>query len=196
MWNCSSPFQFHSSFQVCRQLCLLLAEAVVVVGSQETMLFAGDISLNSLHTSTLTCLVSSLSEKTLFCVWSVASWQRLPPPCGWYLVSLPAAIPIRQRLLFPSSKVLRHEISFCSSLWRWGSQELRRTMPVAATILPLLPTHPFQNSGRTILPEAHWLLFFFSSNPSERVCGRKPCAPWSSSSWVKLQNCTLCQYQL
>lgn len=49
----SSQFQLHSGVQ---QLCLILAEAVVVVvvGSQETMPFAGGISLNSLHTSTLT----------------------------------------------------------------------------------------------------------------------------------------------
>lgn len=44
----------------------------MVVGSQEIMPFAIDISLNSLHTSTLTCLVSIFKEKALVCVWSVA----------------------------------------------------------------------------------------------------------------------------
>lgn len=151
------------------------------------MPFAVGISLNSLHTSTLTCLVSSFKEKALFCV------------CGLWLhdniflldvfdISRPAAVWSGQTSCSPTPKCYIMKFSFWSSLWRWGDQELRRAMPVTAT-------YPFHNSRRAILPEGVGF-FSFSSNPFQRVCGRKPCALLPLPSWVKLRNCTLCQYQL
>lgn len=151
----------------------------MVVDSQEILPFAVGISLNSLHASALTCLVSSFKEKASLCVWSVTPWQCPPPRCVWCLLPLPPALWSGHTSC--SSTPKGYIMKFGTRNWGGRGQ--------------------WQPHTHFSIQEEHFSLrgvgFFSSrSQPFQGVCGRKPCAPVPLSSGVKLWNCALCQYQL
>lgn len=142
--------------------------------SQETLPFGVGISLNSLHASALTCLVSSFKEKASLCVWSVTPWQCPPPRCVWCLLPLPPSTLIRSHLLLLNSERLHHEI--------WD-RELRRTGPVTAA-------HPFQHSGRALPSKGGLASFLFLLSPFREYVDGSPVlqCPFQRGETLKLHS--------